>query len=282
MVQVSVWLLCATRATRVSSRTVRGVDHSSGVEQNDVLLLPVVDEEVFATCGLQELFVSHTAYLMSFDVYCRSLRNLGRTLGFVLLNEEFVDWCAKERRSVQDAGDAYVAYVAGSMTLEPWDGSAASFIQTMYWALELEDIDPEDDVAECMARDLLQEAVNAAYGPVHAVVGVFTSVPEFIELDLGSTQRGEWLVPRTEHVRAVLALAVAVVRGGSLVVRHDTPSVFGGMQMCQQVRGWSLRDYQISMLDEQKLFAMYCTDSKTGEPIPPEPGVRYVGVDTVL
>jgi hypothetical protein len=70
-------------------------------------------------------------------------------------------------------------------------------------------------------------------------------------------------------VCTVMAVAAVTSRLGGLVVRttdgagHDT------------VRGWELRDGEPRPLSEAAVFDAYCTDPATGEPVPPEPGVRY-------
>ncbi|MCT2594538.1 hypothetical protein LHJ74_32300 [Streptomyces sp. N2-109] len=68
----------------------------------------------------------------------------------------------------------------------------------------------------------------------------------------------------------VLAAGMATDSPGGVVVRtcpHE-----GGSET---VRGWRLRGGWLSPLSEAEVFSAYCTDAETGEPVPPEAGVRY-------
>lgn len=67
----------------------------------------------------------------------------------------------------------------------------------------------------------------------------------------------------------VMAVAAVTARVGGLVVR--TTDADGR----DTVRGWELRDGEPQPLSEAAVFDAYCTDPVTGEPVPPEPGVRY-------
>ncbi|WP_335979878.1 hypothetical protein [Streptomyces sp. CA2R106] len=66
----------------------------------------------------------------------------------------------------------------------------------------------------------------------------------------------------------VMAAATVTGRTAGLVVRTLTPDG-------DTVRGWELRDGTPEPLTEAAVFNAYCTDPVTGDPIPPEPGVRY-------
>jgi hypothetical protein len=41
------------------------------------------------------------------------------------------------------------------------------------------------------------------------------------------------------------------------------------------VCGWRLLDGWLEPLSEGEVFAAYCTDALTGEPVPPERGLEY-------
>lgn len=49
----------------------------------------------------------------------------------------------------------------------------------------------------------------------------------------------------------------------------------------EQVRGWRLDRGLLHPLDEAQMFDAHCTDSASGEPIPPEPGVEYTGAPSI-
>ena len=67
----------------------------------------------------------------------------------------------------------------------------------------------------------------------------------------------------------VMAAGTVTVRTGGLVLRTTDD------EGTDTVRGWSLRDGLLHPLTEAEVFDAYCTDTATGEPVPPEPGVRY-------
>ncbi len=46
--------------------------------------------------------------------------------------------------------------------------------------------------------------------------------------------------------------------------------------------GWALHDDWLRPLSEAEIFAAYCTDADTGEPVPPEHGVEYLAATTLV
>lgn len=80
--------------------------------------------------------------------------------------------------------------------------------------------------------------------------------------------------PRTVEAEAlvfctVLACGIATRSAAGIVLRTCRPGA------PDTVRGWTLQDSWLRPLTEAEVFAAYCTDADTGEPIPPEPGVEY-------
>ncbi|MFI0779838.1 hypothetical protein [Streptomyces sp. NPDC021212] len=69
--------------------------------------------------------------------------------------------------------------------------------------------------------------------------------------------------------RTVLACGIATGSPGGIVLRTSLPGA------PDTVRGWALRDGWPRPLSEAEVFTAYCTDARTGEPIPPEHGVEY-------
>ncbi|SOD64065.1 hypothetical protein SAMN06297387_11445 [Streptomyces zhaozhouensis] len=68
---------------------------------------------------------------------------------------------------------------------------------------------------------------------------------------------------------AVLAAGLVSGASGGLVLRtaEEPPR--------QSVRGWRLTAGRLVPLSEAQVFAAYCTDPTSGEPLPPEPDVDY-------
>ncbi|SFD08570.1 hypothetical protein [Streptomyces aidingensis] len=81
----------------------------------------------------------------------------------------------------------------------------------------------------------------------------------------GSTALPE---PDTMLLSMVLAVALATGRAGGLVLREAGS---GG----EAVLGWATEDGWLRPLSEAEIFAAYCTDPHSGEPVPPEPGITY-------
>ncbi|MFG2832284.1 hypothetical protein ACGFWI_33275 [Streptomyces sp. NPDC048434] len=76
----------------------------------------------------------------------------------------------------------------------------------------------------------------------------------------------------------VLAVGFALRTPGGLVSRTTTApadrAATGDLDR-DTVRGWSLGDSWLRPLGAAEVFTAYCTDSDTGEPIPPEHGVDH-------
>ncbi|WP_414169858.1 hypothetical protein ACMATS_32035 [Streptoverticillium reticulum] len=66
----------------------------------------------------------------------------------------------------------------------------------------------------------------------------------------------------------VVAAGLTVERSGAIVVRT---LAHGAETVC----GWGMADGTLRPLTEGEVFAAYCTDIVTGEPVPPEHGVEY-------
>jgi hypothetical protein len=73
--------------------------------------------------------------------------------------------------------------------------------------------------------------------------------------------------------------AAVIVRTFTDEISHVLPN---GVQIpIKEVRGWRLDGGVFHPFDEQAIFAASCTDAATGEPIPPERGVRYADAHPV-
>ncbi|MFR9675732.1 hypothetical protein [Streptomyces sp. TR02-1] len=107
-------------------------------------------------------------------------------------------------------------------------------------------------------------SVDAPESPLLAVLEVRTTREGRRELD----------GPDTTFFCAVLAVGLAHEASGGLVTR-TAPSVSGRGRVPETVRGWCLQGGWLAPLAEAEVFSAYCTHAETGEPLPPEPGVRY-------
>ncbi|WP_326794543.1 hypothetical protein OG946_02675 [Streptomyces sp. NBC_01808] len=75
--------------------------------------------------------------------------------------------------------------------------------------------------------------------------------------------------PDGEALRLVLAAGIATSGTGGVVARTT------GADGRERVRGWRLRDGWLAPLTEKEVYAAYCTNARTGAPLPPEPDVTY-------
>ncbi|XVQ10001.1 hypothetical protein ACQP1W_47060 [Spirillospora sp. CA-255316] len=85
-----------------------------------------------------------------------------------------------------------------------------------------------------------------------------------------------------EHQAVIDELLRAIEAGEetSIVLRTFTAEIGhtlanGTPIPVKEVRGWHIADGRLHPLSEQQMFAASCTDASTGEPIAPEPSVRY-------
>ncbi|MDI5964055.1 hypothetical protein [Streptantibioticus silvisoli] len=69
-------------------------------------------------------------------------------------------------------------------------------------------------------------------------------------------------------------VAAGLRTGGIAGVVARTTAAEG--ETSEVVRGWTIREGRLRPLTAAQVFAAYCTDPETGEPIPPEHGVEYV------
>lgn len=68
---------------------------------------------------------------------------------------------------------------------------------------------------------------------------------------------------------SVLATGIALSTAGGVVLRTKRPAT------PDRLHGWRLHQGQLLPLTEAEVFSAYCTDTETGDPLPPEPGVEY-------
>ncbi|MCM1949858.1 hypothetical protein NC315_31530 [Streptomyces sp. G2] len=68
---------------------------------------------------------------------------------------------------------------------------------------------------------------------------------------------------------AVVAAGITLASPGGLVLRVTRPG------RPDRLHGWRLTDGTLAPLTEAEVFAAYCTDARTGEPLPPEHGVDH-------
>lgn len=128
------------------------------------------------------------------------------------------------------------------------------------------------------ARSLLKNAVLFAAPGVHVLT--VTGFPDRSVSTLAALDhRGELVleVPEAEsHLDELLFEGTTV----SLVVHSLSDEVAftdaqGSDVLVKHVYGWFIEDGAITPVSAAEAFDIGCVDPDTGEPVPPEPGVRY-------
>lgn len=256
----------------------------------------LVDEQDFtAMTGYRTFaFGDHAEYLGRMEALLRALESQGvHTTVAVFDPGEFAEFCAEHGLDPDAPASRgrYTADVAASGATVVYDGrpvrgllpllaDEAARRATFEYATDVlaraggcgrcgEDIGHAAYVRASLALMRLIEAVGP--GLHHAVC----SVPADGE-QLVAVLHAECPEPGRVHIRewdalvfcTVLAVAVAEGSPGGVVLRSTEDGR-------DTVRGWSLRDGWPRPLTEAEVFAAYCTDAETGEPVPPEPGVEY-------
>lgn len=123
------------------------------------------------------------------------------------------------------------------------------------------------------AHTLMHLVEAAGPGSHHIVCSIPTDEgPTLLaSAHLTAAPDGEVRIPDSDGIMlcTVMAAAALAPRPGGLVLR-TTDDTEG-----DTVRGWSLLPDGPHPLSEAEVFDAYCTDPDTGQPVPPEAGVRY-------
>lgn len=237
----------------------------------------------------------HTQYLHSAGTALRTRRAGGRRTRVGLLDpEEYAAYCAGSGLDPgrPDSRHRFTEHLADTGATLPYEGGPLADLlpdlaqlalrrATFAYAGEL--LDGAGRCPECgeslaraafdRASELLTAACHAlGAGRHHLVCSTHTQAgPLLAEFDI-RTSPGSWPRPgESASLDLVTVLAAALAAGlpCGLVARTtgpDTPDA---------VRGWRLREHVLCPLTAAEVFDAYCTDTETGDPIPPEPGVDY-------
>lgn len=240
-------------------------------------------------------FDEHEAYLQEMEGLLRALSSQGVHTTVALFDPvEYEEFCEETRLDPDTPASRtrYVADVASAGATVPYEDQPIDQLvpklideaerqATLECATTL--LAGAGDCADCgqdighaayarasQALMRLLEAVGP--GTHHAVCSVPVDGEQLI-----AVLHAECSANGTVHLReahawvfcTVLAAGIATESPGGIVLRSSTAAG------TDTVRGWSLRDGWPQPLTEAEVFAAYCTDACTGEPVPPEPGVDY-------
>jgi hypothetical protein len=257
-------------------------------------------------------FTDHHRYLRQMDRLLHTLADQGVHLSVGLFDpEEYAAWCAATGRDPDSAASRthYTAeLVAGGPTL-PYDGRPlGSFTDRLvrHTAQQearehatdlLHAAPPCPDCGEDLAPAAVARATAALThlldlagpGTHHLVCSVAApDGPLLAALAARHDPDGEIHVVESDALTCVTVLAAgfATSATGGVVLRTLPPDAPGGTAPgrtdragtggAETVRGWAVERGWLTPLTAAEVFDAYCTDARTGEPVPPEPGVNHL------
>ena len=234
-------------------------------------------------------FDDHTRYLHRAHRLLRTYAAQGTYVSVVRFDPaQYADYCAETDQDPDRAETRtrYVAEVAAGGATVPYRGQSVEHLvdqlhlaadRRTTWQHAAETLarsggaDAAFDRASLALSRLLE---SAGTGTHHLVCSVpLDDLPLVAALH---AERGTDGVARLAEGDALVLctlLAAGIVAGspGGVVLRTGA----GTPDAPDRVRGWRLRDGWLQPLTEAEVFDAYCTDTATGGPVPPEPGVTY-------
>ncbi|MGK5450763.1 hypothetical protein [Streptomyces radiopugnans] len=239
-------------------------------------------------------FDDHHRYLRQTEGLLRSLTAQGvHTRVGLFEPDDYAHFCAQERidPDTPDSRARYVAEIAATGATVRYRGQPLDRLLPLLldgWERQEAGERATDALAglgTCpgCGKNLGQEALDAAAvildrltagagpGTHHLVCSVTGATgPLVAVLRVERTPRGgtEPATAEESAFRTVLASGLATGRPGGVVMRTTRDG-------SEEVRGWSLKGGRLRPLTEAEVFSAYCTDGRTGDPVPPEPGLTY-------
>ncbi|MFC5724271.1 hypothetical protein ACFP1Z_29360 [Streptomyces gamaensis] len=258
----------------------------------------LADEHDFAAMRRYKSFGfdDHTTYLRQMEGLLRTLAAQGTHTSVTLFDPVvYEEFCAEAHLDPDTTASRtrYVAEVAATGTKVTYAGQPLHLLlpelineaeQQATWDYATSLL-TRGDCASCgedigqaafaRAARLLRQLVEAAGPGTHHLV---CSIPAEGATPLVAALHAEHAPDGRVHLGeeapalvlcTVLAAGIATDRPGGIVLRTSAPG------RRDTLRGWSLRGGRLRPLTEAEVFSAYCTDARTGEPVPPEPGVDY-------
>ncbi|WP_327270147.1 hypothetical protein OG233_27270 [Streptomyces sp. NBC_01218] len=257
----------------------------------------LVDPQDFAAmCTYRTFpFDDHTAYLREIEGLLREFDARGLRTSLALFDPaEFGEFCA-ERKLDPDSAEArthFTAEIAAAGATVPYTGQplerllpllVSRVVRRATWEYATVLLADLGACAECgqdiggsafdRASHLLLRLLEAAGPGTHHIVCSIRSTDDRLLAVLHTRQDGgppPVLSPAEgTELATVLAVGIALEAPGGIVLRTSSPDT------PDRVHGWRLDRGSLLPLTAGEVFAAYCTDAGTGEPVGPEPGVDY-------
>ncbi|MFH8729393.1 hypothetical protein [Streptomyces termitum] len=257
----------------------------------------LADERDFAAMRRYRTFAfdDHPTYLKEVEALLRTLARQGTHTTVTLFDpDEYASYCAEtgldpDRPASRSRFTDHLATTGARVTYtgQPLTALLPELVDTAVrratWEYATTLLATLGDCADC-GRDLGRDALDRATrlllalldgaGPgTHHLVCSVPAAGDHLLAVLHSTHDEHGThhhdpAAATEFA-AVLATGLALGSPGGLVLRATRPG------RRDRLHGWRLADGDLAPLTEAEVFAAYCTDARTGEPLPPEHGVDH-------
>ncbi|MFF3318253.1 hypothetical protein ACFYV5_22485 [Streptomyces sp. NPDC003035] len=257
----------------------------------------LADEDDFTAMRRYDTFAfdDHPAYLRQIEGLLKALAAQGGHTTVALFDpEEYAQFCedtgldpdrpaSRSRYTAELAATSpRIAYTGQPMTtLVPTLIDTAVRHATWEYATML--LTDTGTCADCgqdigraafdQASHLLTRLLEAAGPGTHHLVCSVAAADEQLLAVLHATRDGYGPAHLDSDAAAefatVLAAGIALDSPGGVVLRTSNPGAR------DRLHGWRLTHGTLHALTEAEVFSAYCTDARTGEPLPPEPHVDY-------
>ncbi|MDT0343824.1 hypothetical protein [Streptomyces litchfieldiae] len=246
-------------------------------------------------------FTDHPSYLRQTEGLLRALAGRhGHTSVALFDPVGFAEFCEREGLHPDSPASRarYTAEIAARGATVPYEGQPlarlvpdllAEQLRWETWEAGTDLLAAAGSCADCgapqarcafqRAAALLARVLEGTRPGVHHLVCslIAETGPLTAALHAGRGPDGSLDMAEPEAMVLCTLLAVGLATGdpGGLVLRSGSP----GQGQGEEVRGWSLQLGRLRGLSEAEVFSAYCTDVRTGEPVPPEHGVAYRAAD---
>ncbi|MFD9246145.1 hypothetical protein ACFV0D_30320 [Streptomyces sp. NPDC059556] len=256
----------------------------------------LADEHDFTAMRRYRTFVfdDHATYLRQVEALLKTLATQGGHTTVTLFDpEEYAAYCAETALDPDHptSRSRFTAHLAATGARVTYTGQPLSTLlpELVYtavrhatWEYATTVLATTGDCATCgkdigraafeRASRLLARLLEAAGPGTHHLVCSVPAADDRLLAVLhadGTTSPTVVEEDAAAEFTAVLAAGIVLGAPGGLVLRTTTPGAR------DRLHGWRLTGGTLTPLTEAEVFAAYCTDARTGEPLSPEPGVDH-------
>ncbi|MFB8081203.1 hypothetical protein [Streptomyces sp. NPDC056013] len=256
----------------------------------------LADEHDFTAMRRYRTFVfdDHATYLRQVEALLRTLATQGGHTTVTLFDpEEYAAYCAEtaldpDHPTSRSRFTAHLAATGARVTYtgQPLSTLLPELVDTAVrhatWEYATTVLATTGDCATCgkdigraafeRASRLLARLLEAAGPGTHHLVCSVPAADDQLLAVLhadGTTAPTDVEETAAAEFTAVLAAGIVLGAPGGLVLRTTAPGAR------DRLHGWRLTGGTLTPLTEAEVFAAYCTDARTGEPLSPEPGVDH-------